>query len=162
MLRLTIELEGVREFDRTFTRFTANLRDFRQLWPGVITELRKITAEQFAAQGRGPTGKWKALSPKYAAWKAKRYPGAPILVRTGDLKQSLTSNSAHSIVRATPDLLEFGTSLPYAIYHQTRVPQKRLPRRPVFDFTEADKTRITKAIQVRLVKAGRDNGVTVS
>jgi phage gpG-like protein len=158
---LVIELEGQREFDRTFTRFTENLRDFRQLWPSVISVLRKISEEQFAFEGRGKSGAWQPLSPKYAAWKEKNYPGSPILQRTGALQLSLTSNTAHSIVRAGKEELEFGTTLRYGIYHQSRKPRKRLPRRPIFDFNEQDKNRVTKAIQARLIKAGRDNGVTV-
>jgi phage gpG-like protein len=162
MLNITFEIDGQIEVDRTFTRFTEQLRDFRQLWPAVITELRKITLQQFAYEGAGATGQWRALSTGYAKWKQKHYPDSLILQRTGAMQLSLTGNTAHSIVRAGKTELEFGTNLHYAIYHQQRARAGRLPRRPIFDFTEAHRTQITKAIQVRLVKAGRDNGVTVS
>jgi phage gpG-like protein len=162
MIRLIAEIDGDRQFDRSFTRFTENLRDFRQLWPGVITTLRRIVKEQFAGQGIGPSGPWKPLSKAYGEWKKKSFPGKPIMQRSGALIEALTKNTSDSIVDAKPDYLEFGSSLPYANYHQSRLPRKRLPRRPVFDLTEENKTRLTKAIQARLVKAGRENGVTIS
>lgn len=162
MLNITFEIEGQVEFQREFDRFGENLTDFRQLWPGVITVLRKILLEQFAYEGAGATGQWQELSTGYAKWKAKHYPDSPILQRTGAMQLSLTGNTAHSIVRPGKEVLEFGTNLLYASYHQSRAPRTKLPRRPIFDFTEAHKIRITKAIQVRLVKAGRNNGVTVS
>lgn len=162
MLRLTAEVDGDKQFDRSFARFGEQLRDFRQLWPGVITELRKITAEQFAGTGIGPSGKWKPLSKAYGAWKAKAFPGKPILQRTGALINSLTKNTGNSLVQALPDSLTFGSSLPYGGFHQARLPRTRLPRRPVFDLTEEHKIRLTRVIQARLVKAGRDNGVSIT
>ncbi|UOF76904.1 virion morphogenesis protein [Bacteriophage sp.] len=161
MLRISFEIEGSTEFDRTFTRFAENLRDMRQLWPGVITELGLITEEQFKGEGIGRSGRWANLSPAYARWKAKHYPGKPILQRTSRLYRSLTQrNNADNVVDARPDELVFGSKVPYGVYHQRG--GGRLKRRPVFDLNERQKTRLLKAIQVRLLKAGRDNGVTVS
>lgn len=161
MLRLVVNIEGLAEFDRTFTRFTANLRDWRELWPAVIGELRRITQEQFAFEGKGTTGQWRQLSPKYAQWKELKFPGSTILSRTGRLVKSLTRRSGDSIIIGKPDLLIFGTSVPYAIYHQSRRARKKLPRRPIFDFSEDDKNRLTKAIQRALFKAGKNQGVAI-
>lgn len=159
-VHLQFEVEGVVQFNRTFSRFGEQLRDFRQLWPAVIVELRAIVKEQFARKGIGPSGKWKPLSEAYRKWKEKQYPGQPILVRSGDTIKSLTTNSAHTIIRPLPDSLDFGVSLPYPVFHQRG--GKRLPRRPIFDLNEQQKTRLVKAIQRRLVSAGRDNGISLS
>lgn len=156
MLRVIVEADGEAQFDRTFTRFTEQLRDLHDLWPGVVPELRDITREQFAGQGVGPAGSWPALSPKYAAWKAQRYPGKPILQRTGRLIESMTGNRPDSIVEARPDSLEFGTRVPYAAYHQRGA--GRLKQRKIFDFNEQQKTRLMKTIQRRLLSAGRESG----
>lgn len=160
MLRLQVEIENETQFDRTFTRFTEQLRDLRDLWPGVIPELRDIAREQFAGEGVGPAGNWPALSPKYAAWKAQRFPGKPILQRTGRLIESLTGNTADSIVEARPDYLDFGTRVPYGRYHHKGA--GRLKRRKVFDLNEQQKTRLMKVIQRRLLSAGRESGFALS
>jgi hypothetical protein len=42
----------------------------------------------FASRG-GAIGKpWPALNPRYAVWKAERYPGRPPLIRTGLMNRS--------------------------------------------------------------------------
>lgn len=159
MLRITVEIQGEKVLDRALSRFGEQLRDLRQLWPAVVTELRAITREQFAGQGIGATGQWAKLSPAYKRWKEKNYPGRPILVRTEALKDSLLKNNKNTVYRPLPQSLEFGTKIKYAAYHQRG--SGKLKRRPIFDLNEQQKTRIIKAIQKRLVSAGRDNGVTL-
>ncbi len=160
MLNISIEIENQVVFDRTLSRFSENLKDFRQVWPAVTVELRQILKEQFAGQGVGPSGQWAALSPAYKEWKEKKYPGQPILVRTGATRAALTTSTQHSINVPTATTLTFGVALPYPAFHQRG--GKKLPRRKIFDFTEAQKVRIVKVIQRRLLNAGGNNGVTLS
>lgn len=160
MLNLSFEIEGQEQFNRSFSRFGENLKDLRQIWPAVIVELRTIVKEQFNGRGVGPSGQWKPLSDAYRKWKEKKFPGQPLLVRTGDTIQSLTTNTAQTINQSLPDSLTFGTRLNYPVFHQRG--GKRLPRRPIFDLSEQSKTRLVKAIQRRLVAAGASNGVTLS
>lgn len=150
MLRISIEFDGSK-FDRVFTRYTEQVSDLRQVWPGVITELRAAMREQFAGQGVGPSGSWAQLSPRYRAWKEKQFPGLPILQRSKRLVQSLTGNTSDTVLIAAPDSLTFGTRRPGAVYHQSTRGRKKLPRRAVFDLNEPQKIRITKAIQRRLL-----------
>ena len=159
MLNLQFELDGAVIFNRSLSRFGENLRDLRQIWPAVTIELRQIVKEQFNGRGVGPAGQWQPLSDAYRKWKEKKFPGQPLLVRSGDLIQSLTTNTAHTVNQPLPDSLTFGTRLKYATYHQRG--GKRLPRRPIFDLNENQKDRITKAVQRRLVAAGRDNGISL-
>lgn len=149
------------EFDRSFTRFTELVSDFREIWPGVITEFRQIEREQFAGEGVGRTGKWKPLSAGYAKWKAKRYPGMPILQRTQALFKSLTGNTSDSVVNPEKESLEIGTSLRYAVFHQRGV-QGRLAQRKPIDFNEQQRTRLMKVIQKRMLSAGRGKGIALS
>lgn len=160
MINVSIEIEGEIVFNRSLNRFTENLRDFRQLWPAVIVELQTIMKEQFAGQGVGPSGQWQQLSPAYKRWKEKKYPGAPILVRTGATRDALTKNTEHSLIIKGQTELIFGVSLPYPIYHQRG--KGRLPHRAIFDLTEAHKIRLVRVMHRRLIKAGRDNGVTLT
>jgi phage gpG-like protein len=161
MLRVSFEIEGEIIFDRAISRFADNLRDFRQIWPGAIVELQQIVKEQFRGQGVGPSGPWPQLSASYRKWKEKKYPGQPILVRTGATRDALTSRTGHSIILPTETELTFGVALPYPVYHQRRN-NTRLPRRPIFDLTEQHKICLVKVVQRRLLAAGRENGVTIS
>jgi hypothetical protein len=50
--------------------------------------VRKASRENFSTQG-GSHGGWAPLDPEYAAWKTLNFPGAPMLVRTGALADSI-------------------------------------------------------------------------
>lgn len=89
---------------------------------------------QFDAEGAGPVdGAWEPLSPAYEAWKLEKYPGKPILERTGAMREGLTSTSAFSRRESSGNTFVFGTSgVPYASFHQTGT--AKMPVRAVFDF----------------------------
>jgi phage gpG-like protein len=160
MLNVHLEISGEVQFSRSFTRFAEQLTDLRDLWPGVVTDLRESIEEQFDSEGgAGKSGAWPSLSKSYAAWKSRKFPGKPILQRTGRLVKSLTGNSPDTIVDPKPDSLEFGTRVPYAKYHQRGA--GKLPRRRLIDLNERQKARLMKTIQRRLLQAGRDAGFTL-
>lgn len=114
----------------------------KHVFPKLVGVLEAGVAKQFATGGSGPEmGPWAPLSPSYAAWKAKHYPGAPLLVRKGALRAALTDSGAPGARRdISDDSLAFGTSgIPYASAHQSgsvagHLTAGNLPARPVFDF----------------------------
>ena len=85
---------------------------------------------------KGP-GLYPPLSPAYAAQKAKRFPGASILVATGRLRDSISGRvglqskpSVDSILQIGRQSLILGTRVPYGIFHQSDAPRKsNLPQR---------------------------------
>ena len=133
-----ITVTGREELERAFTAFGGHLRDFRpRIWPKVNAQFSRLMIEHFdSGGGSGSTGSWAPLSQNYGAWKAKHYPGEPILELTGTLRRSLTGSfapGAHYMV--TPSLYERGTSVPYAVFHQYGT-SGMVPRPPI-DFTDA-------------------------
>lgn len=127
LVRLTTALE----------RAGAELLDVaKHILPKLLPVLEVETAKQFDAQGAGPqAGSWAPLSVSYAKWKQAHFPGRPILVRTGALKDALTGDEATPFAKrqVSGNSLSFGTSgLPYASFHQTGT--GRMPARPEFDF----------------------------
>ena len=130
----------------------ANLDRFRQLIvrllyvittvedPSTIRQLEQAfyqtEAQQFNTQG-GLTGGWPPLKPRYQAWKDRNYPGLPMMVLTGRLRNSLISRSGETIFMADPQGLRIGTRVPYAMYHQfgTRTMQARpvVPMEAILD-----------------------------
>ena len=65
---------------------------------------------------------WPALSPAYAARKARVAPGQTILRLTDRLYDSLTSMTADSVYEVAPQRLRIGTTVPYGQYHTRRRP----------------------------------------
>lgn len=137
----------LRELVFAFERFGAELPNTpRHVFKHLIAAVEEFTKRQFKAEGLGPVaGKWRELSPKYKAWKEARYPGKPILERTGALKAALTESSSPHAYRAYDNTsFAFGTrGLPYATYHSDR---------PVLDFD----AKFEKAVQRASVLGMRD------
>lgn len=112
-------------------------------------------------QPRGEGQRWPQLSDKYKAWKEKHFPGAPILVRTGALRASMTELGVSgniSIIDKVSGI--FGTTIPYGIYHNEG--GQKVPRR---NFSEPSDRRakiwidqIERALRNNFEK----NGVEVS
>jgi phage gpG-like protein len=160
MIRFVAQIDGVIELDRAFNRVDQVISDFRSIWPNVAKEFYGIEQEQFASEGaHGASGKWAPLSPAYKNWKETHFPGEPILKREHSLYESLTSpDGLASVFRPERDQLTIGSNEPYATAHQRG---GRLPRRPPISLTGDDKRRITKAIQIGLVKFTRQAGFKV-
>jgi phage gpG-like protein len=75
-------------------------------------ELRKTYIDHFLSNGGGT---WKPLDPEYGAWKASRYPGAPTLIRTGGLFESVSKLEIDEINDMSA---RFGTNAEVAKFHQ--------------------------------------------
>ncbi len=88
---------------------------------------------------RGPRGgKYKRFEGGYKEWKQYYYGFTyPILFASGRLAASLLSRNARdSVSIVKKDRFEIGTSVPYAVYHHSQQPRRRLPRRPIWFFGE--------------------------
>jgi phage gpG-like protein len=149
-MRFTFEIEGKAQFDRSFNRVEGHIKDLRPIWDRVERVFYRIEEEQFKSEGaKGRSGKWAKLSPEYAARKAIDYPGKLILERTGKLKSSLTSKTSDTVLIKEKQEFGFGSSLFYARFHQTGT--KNMPARELFDFSDSQRTDITKEIQKGLL-----------
>lgn len=92
-------------------------KDFRPVFEWARQELAKSYRDNFTASGL-PVGGWSPLKPQYAAWKARNFPGAPIMQQTGKLFRDLSSlRGAKTEIRRTK--ATFSTSgIEYASFHQ--------------------------------------------
>lgn len=146
---------ALQSFRAAFERAGDELRDFgRHVFPRLVPVFEDAVRTQFEARGRGPAaGHWKPLSPSYAKWKEARFPGMPLMERTGDLRAALTDAGSSMAWREwSASQLSFGTAgVPYASYHQMGA--GRLPARPVFDFGSDFDEALTQALQLGVVDA---------
>jgi len=130
----------------------------RVIGTGYRKEVKAIFEKQ---QPRQEGMRWEPLSNDYQWWKSNHYPGMPLLVRTGALKSSMTSDGADgniSIIGKTGAV--FGSSITYGIYHDDG--GSKIPKR---NFSEPSDRRMTIWL-VQIERAIRHNfetnGISVS
>lgn len=104
--------------------FQAALLDLEPLWELVKPEVSRMEEEQFSSQGHGA---WPPLADTTLAIKeAGGWPSDP-LIRTGDLKASLTDPGRAA--DSGPQRMIWSTDVEYARFHQTGT--RRMPMRQV-------------------------------
>lgn len=129
--RLVFVIDGDRA-DVAISRTAQFISDWRPFWrdaaaPKFFADVQR----NFETQG-AYVGGWQALSPRYAAWKARHYPNKPILQRKGELLASMTPGAPGNVLRITEKAAEFGTSVSHAKYHQGSTPGRGIiPRRRI-------------------------------
>jgi len=140
-----------------FERADAELRDFgKWIFPRLPSVFEQELRTQFGAEGHGPhAGSWAPLSASYEAWKAVRYPGQPILVATGKLREALTDSASPFAARDySASEFAFGTAgVEYASLHQLGT--VRMSARPPFDFGDVFEERLQQEAQLGIVEAVR-------
>lgn len=124
---------------RQLGKLAIELEDLDPLWNRIEPAMAQIEQDQFETRGHGG---WPPLAPSTLADKARHgYPEDP-LVRTGDLKESLTNPAVAA--HRTHKQLTWGTDIPYAPYHQTGTP--RMPKRPPLDLRAEDRQKLEAAV----------------
>lgn len=149
--RLHFEFYGETQVDRTLERFEA-AADMRPAWEALADRFAFVERRQFATEGAYASGGWAPLSPAYAAWKARHYPGQPILRRTDDLFESLTVRpfDEHGGIEVIePSHMMLGSAVRYGRFHQHGT--RRMPRRRPVELTEAERREWVRIVQRYLV-----------
>lgn len=147
-------LIGDKELMLAFSKAQDIVKDFRPSFEKLEDPVFLAIRKRIDAQGYPP------LSPEYAKQKAKRHGSKPILRATDRLYGSFAKGAPGNVARIEALKAEFGTSVPYGMFHQTGI--GRMPKRPVIDFTAQDEAQFTKAFVEPLNKKLRDLGFKVS
>ena len=107
------------------------ISDFSPVWPAVDKIVADMETQQFESEGEYGGQAWEPLNPTYAARKQRERGGDGILVASGRMRRSLidTRDPEHYFVSG-PNFGEFGTRVPYAMYHQSGT-SRGLPKRTV-------------------------------
>jgi hypothetical protein len=137
VLTVTFDVAGEQQYVRAFEAFDEELRDLRDPLGDVADHLRDVVGEQFETEGmHGLGSKWTPLNPGYDKWKRQHYPGAPMLVRSGAMREAFLVDGTREL---TSDRLLWGITDQtndegerigeYARAHQTGrgvVPQRKI------------------------------------
>lgn len=147
--RITFDVLGEVVLDRTIDRAADHVEDFRPVWEVYRGRFLEAERRQFASEGAYGSGGWAPLSPRYAAWKARHFPGQPIMRRTDDLFHSLTDADGPAIAIMEPSYAIFGSDVLYGVHHQRGDPP--VPRRRVLELPESERRAWVKIAQRYIV-----------
>lgn len=128
------------------------LADWRPAFREMHQAYAQYEEDVFATEGRAGHGKWKPLSPMYRKWKARNFPGKPILTRTGKMRAA-----AKTLLFLSRDRLAMGPGnlVPYAIYHESPLPRRKIPLRPFVRPSPKMIVRLREIARRHLVEARR-------
>lgn len=162
--RIVTEVDGQKQFDRTFQRFDENLKDLTPIGDDMRDAFWEIEQEQFQSEGaKGGSGRWAPLSPAYEKQKINRYGTfaiiAGVLIATSEMYFSLTRQTDHTVYQKDSRGITIGTDLARARYHQQG--GKNLPKREPISFSSQQQRYFMKQVQKALVREIRRNGVYV-
>ena len=163
-LAIQFEIAGVRQVSRALALSAAAVKDLRPVWEDIYDDFLKRERSLFTVEGAqgsptrelgssGSWGPWAPLDPMYAARKRAQGFGSKILVRTGRLRDSLTSRGADAVFDPQPLSVAVGTGVPYAGYHQTGT--RRMPKREPVRISETQARGWVRLIQKFILESGQ-------
>lgn len=139
-LELTFSIEGETQLLRRLKGAESDLRNWEPEFNKTGKLLLKTFRENFDSQGRTLGVTWPPLAPSTVAEKRRLgYPLTP-LVRTGKMRRGFRANSSKRdvVIRNVQD---------YFVYHQSRQPRKKIPRRVMMKLDAKRKQLIIKIFQ---------------
>lgn len=165
VFRLQLSIDGDQLVDVALPRFREQLTDLREFFvryaaPKLYRDIGRNfdTEGQFSDPGTG----WAPLSPGYAAWKERHYPGRRILHRTGALETSLTFDGEKpgdgGFFEVSRTALVFGTRIKYARHHQ-RPSGRRPPQRRILFFMSGASETFGRLLHLFAVDMAKRNGL---
>lgn len=152
---LTITVTGDEKLERMLGIYAARMRAPFRRTDAAKRVIDYANNEALRQITHGQRGDYAPLSPRYRAWKARRYPGRPILVVTGRTVRSMTDKSSRdffSRVKARGRTLVFGSKYKLAGIHQTGNRAGNLPARPLFRVTRRVVERVSEIVSDALTK----------
>jgi len=149
-LTFTFEVAGETQIRRRTDGLMERVEDFSPAFERIAEHFRAHLVQVFESEG-GATrrGRWADLSPGYARWKAKHYPGRSVLIREDKLRKAMTQEGAPGNVEEIgPTTLVMGGfrrtangRWDVATTHQKGRRDGSLPARPIIDLPEQVKGR---------------------
>ena len=159
MIEIRITVQGEQRLRQALNRLATSIQDYSPAWKPITQIFRDAMRGQFATGGGRGGKKWAPLSRAYSRWKERVAPGRPILVLTGDLVLSLTTQTGDTIQNEQPLSLSLGTKLPYAKYHQNGT--RRMPARPPLVILQKDADQMAKDMVALSQEFGSEAGFRV-
>ena len=150
---VVVEVEGDKVAAERIAAVGKRAENVRPVKPDLDALFRQDEEQRFTLNGPG----WLPLKESTEALKEAQGWEAGILRRTGELERSLTSALAGeglelSLMEGGGSTLAFGTSVPYARYHQYGL---GVPKRELIDLSPRTIERMTETAQAYIVEGPR-------
>lgn len=118
-IKVQLVTTGIKKTLRRLKGISERAKDLRPVWPKVADDWARMNAVTFQRDGASPGwGRWKPISPEWAARKAREGFDSMILRRTGTLRNSLINRSdGNFLFRPTRTGVTLGTLVPYSGFH---------------------------------------------
>ena len=143
----TLNKEQMRLLDLRFSKAIEKTSNLSPVFMQIDAEYKKEVRKQFQTEGAYGGQPWVGLSRlTIQDRKRKGFAAGPILKRTGDLVNSLISKTGDTINTVTPRMWIYGTSVRYGIFHQSRSPRRKIPRRPFLVVTAKFRLFVVRAM----------------
>ena len=157
MLRITLSVEGEIVIDRLLAGLEERAKDMRPAWPELVKVFQQITKAAFDTEGKSTGAPWAPLAERTQRDRQRQGygPAHPILQRTTQLQRALTIGEG-AYIKTTAESMAYllAPHIDYFIYHQSRKPRKKIPRRAPVLLTADDRHELFRPI--RLYLTGRD------
>ena len=128
--RVQFRVTGDKVVSRRIFRLGIRARDMRPAWRQIYEFLRAESVKQFDSEGSHGGQAWPKADPDYVRRKISQGFDRRTLHRTLLLRKSLTLRGYRGqIYQSFPGYMRYGTSVPYAKYHQNPGTLSDLPRR---------------------------------
>lgn len=124
-IKIKVDLDNQEDTKEYLDDLKKRMRDLRPVWPSLQSSLKNYMISNFTAQGL-PSGGWKPLDAEYASWKATNFPGAPMLVQSGELFRQVSQGP--KLESGARDA-KFKFSGKIARFHQYGT--EKMPARPI-------------------------------
>ena len=116
-VRVHFDIDGDAQYSRAFEALEHEARDMSDPLERIADDLLRQIGLQFQTEGAYGLGTvWRPLSREYAAWKEEHFPGRPILVRTGEMREHMLDKPRTVRVTAQRMVYEVASDVP--VYHQ--------------------------------------------
>lgn len=143
------EIEGEKQVASLIENVSKKLDDFRSPLTAVNNLLLSTWDKNFDSEGSTIGEPWKKLSPRYKKRKDSKFPGKPILVATGKMRNSFRSKTG----KLQTEL--YNTS-EYFKFHQSNKPRTKLPRRVMMKIDDKRRAEIFREFTKYLNRVARN------
>jgi len=159
-VQFSVSILGEMQLERALAGRIRATSDLSPAFGRIAADFEEAQEKRFDREGShdGSTA-WKPLSPAYAEWKAKHYPGTKTLVRTGKLRDALTGGPG-STREIAPLRMVLGGTIQVGSYdlgslHFTGT--KKMPARRPMAVGRSQRHRIMRILADHLRIEGRFN-----
>lgn len=146
---MRLEVTGDAKLTAMLTGLSLDMRDLRPAMDEVgRSAVKTFSGPVFTSRGQFIGEAWPRLSDNYAAQKAKRYAGRPVLVRTGQMQRSFKHDADSTSVT-------IGNTDPKFKYHQSSASRSKIPRRAmigIYQGLDSDVRNTIAAVIARKIK----------